>query len=68
MSNIKNIIGMFQGKGDPKTLIQNVATQNPQMQSVLKMINSSGMSPKDLFMQKAKEAGINPNDIIGQLK
>ncbi len=68
MSNIKNLMGMFQGKGDPKTLIQNVAAQNPQMQGVLKMINESGMSPKDLFMKKAKEAGINPDDIISQLK
>ena len=68
MSNIKQMIGMFQGKGDPQSLIQNVAAQNPQMQGVLKMINESGKSPKDLFMEKAKEAGINPNDIIGQLK
>ncbi len=68
MNNVKQMIGMFQGKGDPQTLIQNVAAQNPKMQGILKMINESGMSPKDLFMQKANEAGINPDEIISQLK
>ena len=68
MNNVKQMIGMFQGKGDPKTLIQNVAAQNPQMQGVLKMINDSGMSPKDLFIQKAKNSGMNPDEIIEQLK
>lgn len=68
MNNVKQMIGMFQGKGDPQALIQSVAAQNPQMQGVLKMINESGMSPKDFFMKKTKEAGLNPDDIIGQLK
>lgn len=67
INNIKNMMSMFQGKSNPQALIQGVAAQNPQMQGVLNMINSSGMSPKDLFMQKAKEKGINPDDIINQL-
>lgn len=65
MSGIKNMISMFQG--NPQTMIQNLAAQNPQMQNVLKMVNGSGKSPKDIFMSMAKEKGINPNDILGQL-
>lgn len=65
MSGIKNMISMFQG--NPQAMIQNLAAQNPQMQNVFKMVNGSGKSPKDIFMSMAKEKGINPNDILGQL-
>ena len=38
-----------------------------QLIQVLQYIQNSGMSAKDLFYQKAKEMGVNPDDILKML-
>lgn len=35
-----------------------------QLIQVLQMIQSSGMTAKDLFYKKAKEMGVNPEDVL----
>lgn len=65
---IKNMIKMLNGQNNPMQIIQAVARQNPQMGQIMNMINQSGMSPKQLFMAQAQKMGVNPNDIINQLK
>lgn len=49
-------------------LQNNIIQSNPQLQAVLRMVKESGMSPKDLFFQKTKEMGVDPNSILSQLK
>ena len=38
-----------------------------QLIQILQYIQNSGMSAKDLFYQKAKEMGVNPDDILKML-
>ena len=38
-----------------------------QLIHTLQYIQNSGMSAKDLFYQKAKEMGVNPDDILKML-
>lgn len=49
-------------------LQNNLMQSNPQLQSIIKMIKESGMTPKELFFQKAREMGVDPNTILSQLK
>ena len=49
-------------------LQNNLMQSNPQLQSIMKMIKESGMTPKELFFQKAREMGVDPNTIHSQLK
>lgn len=49
-------------------LQNNLMQSNPQLQSIMKMIKESGMTPKELFFQKAREMGVDPNTILSQLK
>ena len=51
--NNKNVSNMF---------------NNPQLQSVIKLVKDSGKSPKDLFYQKANEMGVDPNTILQKLR
>lgn len=41
---------------------------NPQIKAIIDMVNNSGMSAKDLFYKMAKEKGVNPDDILKQLR
>lgn len=41
---------------------------NPQLKAVMDMVRNSGMSAKDLFYKMAKEKGVNPEDILKQLR
>lgn len=68
LQNIKNIASMLKGKSNPMQALQMLAGQNPQIGQVLTMLNNSGMSPKDLFMQQAQQKGVNPDEIIEMLK
>lgn len=37
-------------------------------QDIIKEVQQSGMSARDLFFKKAKEMGIDPNSILAQLR
>ena len=62
------MIGMLQSCGDPRKALNMLAQNNPQMGALMNMISGSGMSAKELFMQTARQHGIDPNEIINALK
>ena len=68
LSQIKNMMKLMKGNTNPMQLLQSMSKNNPQLQQVMAMINQSGKSPKDLFYELAKQKGINPDDIINQLR
>lgn len=68
LSQAKQMMTMLQGCGDPQKALNMLAQNNPQMGALMSMISGSGMSAKDLFMQMAKQHGIDPNTIINALK
>lgn len=60
---LKNLYGMVQ---NPQAFLQNLASQNPQLQQVMQMCNST--NPKDVFYALCKQRNVNPDDILNQLK
>ncbi len=46
----------------------NNVLNNPQLNQVLKLIKQSGKSPKELFYDKAKEMGVDPDSILNKLR
>jgi hypothetical protein len=40
---------------------------NPKMQNVMQLFNSSGQSPKDFFYQYAQQNGVDPNQFLNSL-
>ena len=51
---------------NPQAFLQNLASQNPQLQQVMQMCNST--NPKDVFYALCKQRNVNPDDILNQLK
>ena len=63
-----NLVNMMKNASNPQALIMNLARQNPAVANVLKEVEANGGDAKSLFYKKAREMGINPDDILNQLK
>jgi hypothetical protein len=59
---------MFKSAQNPHALLNNMASQNPQLKQVMEAINQHGGDPKKAFYDIAKERGIDPDEILNQLK
>ena len=53
---------MMNGGATPQAIM----SQFPQLQQVVKMCN--GQNPKDVFYSMCKQRGVNPDDILNQLR
>lgn len=49
-------------------MIEYMMKNNPQFSQIMKEVKESGKTPQELFYQKAKEKGVNPEDILSKLK
>lgn len=66
LKSIKQMMNAFKAMSNPQQALMQMAQQNPQINSVMQMLN--GRNPKDVFMEECKKQGIDPNTIINQLK
>ena len=66
--SLLNMINLFKNSSNPQQLLYQMARQNPQLNNVLSLIQTSRKSPKDLFYQMAEQRGVNPKDILQQLQ
>ena len=53
---------------DPQSFIQNMIKNNPQAQNLMRVFQSSGLSPKQFFYQFAQQKGIDPDQFLNSLK
>ena len=65
---IKQMFQMLQSSGNPQAMISQLMQNNPQMGQVMDLIRASGNDPKRAFYTLAEQKGINPQDILEQLK
>lgn len=66
LQSIKQMMSAFKNMSNPQQALMQMAQQNPQINSVMQMLN--GRNPKDMFMEECQKRGIDPNTIINQLK
>lgn len=59
---------MLSGMSNPSAALQTLAQKNPMMQQAMQLVNSSNMSPKDLFYSMAQQRGVDPNQILDMFK
>lgn len=68
LSQIKNMMNMIRNSNNPQAMLNNMLSQNPQMQQVMNYINQNGGNAQQAFYKMAQEKGINPNEILNLLK
>lgn len=57
---------LFKSKGNPLNVFKQMALKNPQLQPILKAIESGG-NPETIARQLMSQRGINPDEFIRQL-
>ena len=68
ITQARNMMNMLKNSSNPQAMLQNMINQNPQMKQVMNLINENGGDPKRAFYSKAKQMGVNPDDILNMLK
>ena len=63
-----NIVQMVKNSNNPGQLFQSMAQTNPQVQSIMRLIQQSNQTPKQLFYQAAQQQGVDPNQILGMFR
>ena len=58
------MINMVSRSNNPMQLMQTMAQSNPQLQSILNLIQTSQKSPKDLFFEMAQQRGVDLRQIL----
>ena len=59
---------MFKSGGNSQAMLQAMMMQNPQMQSVIALVNQHGGDAQAAFYDLAKQKGVDPNTILSMLK
>lgn len=67
-NSLKQLINNFKNSSNPQQFLNNYIKNNPQMQNIYSMIQSSNKSPKELFYFMAQQKGVDPNIILNMFK
>ena len=67
-SPIAQVINAVRSSGNPQEMVMNMLKSNPAVASMVNQANSSGQSYKDLFYAAAKAKGVDPDQILNQLR
>lgn len=65
-NNMAQVIGMLKNSGNPAAMLQSMAQNNPDIKKAMDMCR--GKNPQQVFMEQCQLQGINPQQIIGNLK
>lgn len=68
LTPIKNMMSMIKNAGNPQMMLQQMMSQNPQIQQVMQYVKDNGGSAKTAFYKLAEQKGVNPEEILQMLK
>lgn len=66
IQQVKQMMNMFRASSNPQQMLMQAAQQNPTIGTVMQMCN--GKNPKDVFYEQCQKMGVNPDEIINQLR
>lgn len=62
----KKMMGMLNGVKNPQQALMMAAQQNPQLNAVMRMCQ--GKDPQQVFYEECQKNGVNPEDILKELR
>lgn len=65
-NSMSQMIGMLKNAGNPAAMLQSMAQSNPDIKKAMDMCR--GKNPQQVFMEQCQVNGLNPQQIIGNLK
>ena len=67
MQQLRNVIGMIKGGGNPQAMLQTLFAQNPQKAQELNAFLQGGRNPKQFVMDYCKKNNTTPEELMKQL-
>ena len=68
MQTISQMVNMAKAAQNPMAAINKMSANDPRIQQVMEYVNQNGGDAKAAFYNLANQKGVNPNDIISQLR
>lgn len=68
LNQIRNMMNTVKSAGNPQAMLMNMAQSNPRIKQAMDVINQSGGDPQKAFYALAEQKGVNPEDILSQLR
>lgn len=65
---IRQMMQTLKNAGNPQMMFNQMMAQNPQYKQVMDYVNANGGDAKAAFYKMAQEKGVNPDDILNQLR
>lgn len=62
------MLSQIRNSPDPNAAMQQMINTNPQLQNIMNYIQANGGDARTAFYNLAAQKGINPNNILNQLK
>ena len=63
-----NLLQKFLSSSNPEQIIQNMISNNPKMNNVMQLMQTSRMSPKQFFYYYAQQNGVDPDQFINSMQ
>lgn len=66
--SIMDILKQVKTSSNPQQTMENILFNNPNFQQVMSFINQNGGDAKSAFYNLAAQKGVNPEDVLKQLR
>ena len=61
------MVQLYKNSKNPMLAMQNMLEQNKELKTVMNFVNKNGGNAQQLFYELAREAGVNPQDVLNGL-
>ena len=68
LNQIKQMMQMVNGAGNPQAMLAQMAQNTPNLKKVMDIVQQYGGDANKAFYAMAEQNGINPQEILDQLK
>ena len=65
---VRQIMNMVRAAQNPQAALNQLIMTNPQMKQVMDIVQKHGGDPMTAFRKEAEARGVDPNEILNQLK
>lgn len=66
VQSVKRMMGMLRNAQNPQQALAQAAQNNPALSAVMQMVN--GKDPQQVFYAECQRRGVNPDNILSQLR
>lgn len=67
MDQLRQMVQLYKNSKNPMLAMQNMLEQNQELKTVMNFVNKNGGNAQQLFYELAREAGVNPQDVLNGL-